>query len=76
MDWATSEMLQFLTLLFPRFDSAWIFYALTSYPKPSEFERVVQARIFTVLIRGIVVLTPEQTRSYLPQDGYDQESDQ
>lgn len=57
MDWATSEILQILTLLFPGFISAWIFYALTSYPKPSEFERVVQALIFTVLIQGIVVPT-------------------
>ena len=57
MELVTNEILQVLTLLLPGFISAWIFYGLTSYPKPSEFERVVQALIFTVLIQGIVVPT-------------------
>lgn len=57
MEWVTSEILQVLMLLLPGFISAWIFYSLTSYPKPSEFERVVQALIFTVLIQGLVVPT-------------------
>lgn len=55
MEWITSEVINVLTFLLPGFVSAWIFYGLTSNPKPTEFERVVQALIFTVFIQGIVV---------------------
>ena len=45
-----------LQYLLPGFISAWVFYAFTSYPKPSQFERVVQALIFTVFIQAIIYL--------------------
>ena len=35
----------------PGFVTAWVFYAFTSYPKPSQFERVIQALIFTLIIQ-------------------------
>lgn len=38
-----------LTYLLPGLIAAATFYALTSHPKPSTFERIVQALIFTVL---------------------------
>lgn len=52
-----------LEYLLPGFLSAWVFYSFTSFPKPSQFERVVQALIFTVIIQGIVFL--EKTLLFL-----------
>ena len=43
-----------LTYLLPGFLAAWVFYGLTSHPKPSQFERVVQALIFTFIIQTLV----------------------
>lgn len=37
--------------LLPGFLTAWVFHALSSYPKQSQFERIVQALIFTILIQ-------------------------
>lgn len=42
-----------LQYLLPGFLAAWIFYGLTSYPKPSQFERVVQALIFTLVAQAV-----------------------
>lgn len=38
--------------LIPGFLAAWVFYGLTSHTKPSQFERVVQALIFTFLVQA------------------------
>jgi hypothetical protein len=54
MENITLEVVETLKYLLPGFISAWIFYALTSYPKQSQFERVIQALIFTILIRGFI----------------------
>lgn len=43
-----------LTYLLPGFLAAWVFYGLTSHPKPSQFERVVQALVFTFLIQALI----------------------
>lgn len=45
------DLIFVLQHLLPGFISAWVFYAFTSYSKPSQFERVVQALIFTLLIQ-------------------------
>ena len=50
------DMILILQYLLPGFVSAWIFYGLTSYQKPSRFERVVQALIFTAFIQVLVTL--------------------
>jgi hypothetical protein len=50
------EIVEVLIFLLPGFLAAWVFYGLTSHPKPGQFERVVQALIFTFIIR--VLLTP------------------
>jgi hypothetical protein len=50
------EFLQLLAYLLPGFIAAWIYYGLTSHPKPSQFERVVQALIFTIIIQTFVPL--------------------
>ena len=57
MDWASSEILLVLRFLLPGLVAAWIFYGLTSYPKQSEFERIIQALIFTTIIQGFTVIT-------------------
>lgn len=46
-----AEAIGLLTYLLPGFTAAWLFYGLTSHQKPSQFERVVQALIFTFVIQ-------------------------
>lgn len=48
------DVVVLLTFLLPGFLAAWIFYGFTSHPKPSQFERVVQALIYTFLIQALV----------------------
>lgn len=47
----TKDFIILVTYLLPGFLAAWVFYGLTSHPKPSQFERVVQALIFTFIIQ-------------------------
>ncbi len=54
MNWTSSEIVGVLSFLLPGFVSAAIFYSLTSYPKPSPFDRVVQALIFTVIGKAVM----------------------
>lgn len=54
MENITKDIIAILQYLLPGFVSAWIFYALTSYPKPSQFERIVQALIFTIFVQAMV----------------------
>lgn len=42
--------------LVPGFLAAWVFYALTAHPRPSAFERIVQALIFTVIVRVMTIV--------------------
>ena len=51
MDSISNDLVNVLQYLLPGFLTAWVFYSLTSYPKPSQFERVVQALIFTLIIQ-------------------------
>lgn len=53
MSWATSEAVSVLTFLLPGFVGAAVFYALTSHPRPGEFDRVVQALVFTTVAQAI-----------------------
>lgn len=55
MSWASGEVVGILTFLLPGFVAAAIFYSLTSHPKPGAFERVVQALIFTMVVRAIII---------------------
>lgn len=45
------EFLELLRQLLPGFLTAWVFHALTAYPKQSQFERIIQALIFTLLVK-------------------------
>jgi hypothetical protein len=56
MENLSTELIATLHFLLPGFISAWIFHALTSYPKQSQFERVIQALIFTVIIQSVLFL--------------------
>ncbi|MCY4571248.1 MAG: DUF6338 family protein [Gemmatimonadetes bacterium] len=45
-----------LNFLVPGFVAAGIYYALTAAPKPNTFERIIQALIFTVVIKAITTV--------------------
>ena len=55
---AANEVFNVLVLLLPGFVVAVIYYSLTSNPKPSPFERVIQALVFTAIIQVIAALLP------------------
>ena len=63
MPWASSEVINVLAFLLPGFVAAEIYYLFTSRPKPSAFERIVQALIFTAVTQAIVALLPESVPS-------------
>lgn len=50
----STDVLELITYLLPGFLAAWVFYGLTSHPKPTQFERIVQALIFTFIIQVLV----------------------
>ena len=50
----TVELVNILQYLLPGFVTAWLFHSFTSYNKSSQFERIIQALIFTILIQAIV----------------------
>lgn len=56
MDNLFSQATPLLLFLLPGFLSAWIFYGLTAHPKPSQFERTVEALVFTFVVKGITGL--------------------
>lgn len=51
------DLIPLLLFLLPGFVTAAIFSNLTSYPKLSQFERVIQALIFTLFIKAVVIIT-------------------
>ncbi len=63
MPWASSEVINVLAFLLPGFVAAAIYYSLTSHPKPSAFERLIQALIFTAVIQAAVALLPDSLPS-------------
>lgn len=64
MDGFAKDFVSVLQYLLPGFVSAWVFYGLTSYPKPSQFERVVQAMIFT-LFTQVTINIVESILNYI-----------
>ena len=56
---AANEVFNVLVLLLPGFVVAVLYYSFTSNPKPSPFERVIQALVFTAIIQVIVALLPD-----------------
>ena len=56
MDGISTEIVGVIYQLLPGFIVAWIIYGLTSHLKPSSFERIIQALIFTVFVRTILIV--------------------
>lgn len=52
----SEHVLAILWFLLPGFVAMWVFAGLTAYPKLSEFERVVEALIFTAFAQAATVL--------------------
>jgi hypothetical protein len=52
----SKEIVALLQFLLPGLLAAWVFFGLTSHVKPSQFERVIQALIFTFLVQVILPL--------------------
>ncbi len=52
----SKDVVALLQYLAPGFLVAWVYFGLTSHVKPSQFERVVQALVFTVAVQAIVAL--------------------
>jgi hypothetical protein len=50
----SKETAALLHYLLPGLLAAWVFYGLTSHVKPSQFERVIQALIFTFLVQAVL----------------------
>ena len=50
----SAQIIDVLLFLLPGFVASEVFYVLTAYPRPSTFERIVQALILTTIIKGIV----------------------
>lgn len=48
----SKEIVSLLNFLLPGFLAAWVIYGLTNHEKPNQFERTIQALIFTVLIQS------------------------
>ncbi|PJE02482.1 MAG: hypothetical protein CK427_07460 [Leptospira sp.] len=67
MENLAESLIPLLRYLLPGFLTAWIFYGLTSFEKPSQFERVVQALIFTIFVNitVIIVKTLKQAFDYI-----------
>lgn len=57
METIAQDFILLLQYLLPGFLTAWIFYAFTSYSKPSQFERIIEALIFTILVQAMVLMT-------------------
>lgn len=56
MDSSLSDTIKIMQYLLPGFVAAWVFYSMTSFAKPSQFERVIQALIFTLFVQASVLV--------------------
>jgi hypothetical protein len=54
MNMITNEVVALFTFLLPGFITSFLFNSLTSFPKKSEFEAVVIALIYTIVINAVV----------------------
>jgi len=52
----STEVIALLQYLAPGFLVTWVYFGLTSHDKPSQFERTVQALIYTAVVQALVVL--------------------
>jgi len=52
----SKDVLAVLTQLMPGFLTAWVVYGLTTYAKPAQFERIVQALIYSFIVTALVAM--------------------
>jgi hypothetical protein len=52
----SKDLLALLLQLMPGFLTAWVVYGLTTYSKPPQFERVVQALIYSFIVGAFVTI--------------------
>lgn len=52
----STEVVALLQYLAPGFLVTWVYFGLTPHEKPSQFERTVQALIYTAVVQPLVVL--------------------
>ncbi len=50
----SAGIISLLVFLLPGFVAAWVFYGLTSHPRPERFERIVEVLIFTFVVQALV----------------------
>lgn len=56
MDSMASELISLLRYLLPGFLAAWVFLGLTAHEKSSQFERIIQAFIFTLFVQFLIAV--------------------
>lgn len=56
MDGIAEGAIELLKFLLPGFVAAWVFYGFSAHVKPNQFERIIQALIFTVVLQVLVLL--------------------
>ena len=71
MQWASSEVIVVLVFLLPGFVAASVFHSLTSHPKLSAFDRVIQALIFSLVAQALTSIVslrfPEGTQGWMTE---------
>lgn len=55
MELLSNEIITLLSYLLPGFITAWVYHGLTAFTRPSKFERIVQALIYTVVIQVFTI---------------------
>lgn len=60
----SKDLIQLIFALVPGFFTAWVLYGFTAYKKPSAFERLVQALVFTIIIK-VLVMGVRETALYI-----------
>lgn len=52
----SKEVVALLQFLLPGFLVSWVFHSLSSHPRPSQLERIIQALIFTLFVQAAVAV--------------------
>lgn len=47
-----TEIIGLLRYILPGFVAGWVFYSLTAHQRPDQFQQLIQALIFTLLVQG------------------------
>lgn len=70
LEYVSSDVLVVLFFLLPGFIAAWTYYGLTSFPKPGQFERIVQAFIFTIIVQ-VIMYSVKYLLVFVPENAAD-----